>query len=496
VENNDGISGLTLEANFDGQSGLNTTDADNGDYIDWNISVPATGFYSLTARAGTVSPATAQILIDNTTVAELGLPNTQGWHTWRSFSTQSFPLTAGAHKLRILFTSRYQNLNWVKLNASEENPKEDLTVGLWRIASRTDRLTLTYNTNTALPVGAKFSGSARQAWRAKKISGDNYEFQLEHTNQCLTVLSSQIALSSCGGNSGYWTLEQLRLRTEDRPAIYRLRTSQNTCLQSNNDSIPTIGDCNNDTARWYIEPIGYDERTKKSPLYEVRALLIVKATTNVAGLTQGSIAPDIITAARTSFEKDLALWFNRMTDGLVVWKAESVVSPDPLTSLIGDGGPIWLPRAESVPEDVNRYLVRGKYDLAVLFFTGGTVSGGWGWSRGSTKESNYALWATVNGGTTPAADWLSGNAEPISVFIHEPMHGYEDIYAPLNLPLPDGGLHGTEINKYTDDSVNSWMAWYRDYWLGTIIAQDDTYRGFGPRMFRMPTPRDISLTYP
>jgi hypothetical protein len=180
--------------------------------------------------------------------------------------------------------------------------------------------------------------------------------------------------------------------------------------------------------------------------------------------------------------------------GRVVWKAETVISPDPLSSLT-EGGGNYLPAATNMLTDVARYIPRGKYDTVAVFFNAGNVSGGWGWGPGMSVESNYSLWVTVHGGKTPAAQWISGANEPTEVFIHEPMHGYDAHFDRFGLPLPEGYLHGAETNKYGNES-NGWAPWYRDYWLGTVIAADDTYRGYGPRMFRMMTVRDYALTQP
>jgi len=243
----------------------------------------------------------------------------------------------------------------------------------------------------------------------------------------------------------------------------------------------------------YIEAVGYGERSQPAE-YEVRSLLIVKPVTDIAGTTYATIPQDIVEAAQTSYVEHVAKWFQRMTDGRVVWAAEAVVSPSPLTSLTESGGN-WLPAAENLQADVASFVPRGKYDTVTVFFNAGSLPGGWGWGPGSSPASNYTLWATVHGGTTPATEWTSWNNEPTEVFIHEPMHGFDSLFDQLGLLLPDDYLHGAELNNYSRED-DGWMPWYRDYWLGTVIASDDTYRGFGPRMFRMSKPRDYALSQP
>jgi hypothetical protein len=353
-------------------------------------------------------------------------------------------------------------------------------------------LTLTHNNTTKKLTRTPYSGNIRQQWRIRHLGEAGYEFKLESTHECLVPLTTNAMMGACGAAGGYWQLETLRLRSEERPAIYRLKSPNNLCLHSSNANPTLLGVCD-DNANWYIEPVGYGERSKPVE-YEVRALLIVKPVTNVPNLTLATIPEDIIAAARTSFERDVAIWFERMTDGRVLWIGESVISPDPITSFSFEGGN-YLPAAVNVPTDVERYVTRGKYDTVAVFFSAGNVPGGWGWGPGSSPASNYSLWVTVHGGTTPANQWISGNNEPTEVFIHEPMHGYDSYIDQFGIPLPTGYLHGTEFNQYAREN-DGWMPWYRDYWLGTIIGSDDTYRGYGPRMFRTITPRDYALTKP
>jgi cysteine-rich repeat protein len=369
----------------------------------------------------------------------------------------------------------------------------EFKTGLWRLASRTDRSTLSRSAATGTLTGNDYTGNVRQQWRLRNLSGTRYEFKLELNNQCLVASGSNAVLGACGNSAQYWTLETLRARTEAQPALYRLRSPSNTCLVPNGSAAPTLAACN-DAARWYLEPVGYGERTAPRQ-YELRTLLIVKPTVNVASpFSQGTIASDIVAAAQVSFKRDVATWFQRMTDGRVLWTGESVVSPTPLTTLFESGGN-WLPAAVTMQDDVQAFVPRGKYDSVAAFFkeTLPTAPGGWGWGPGVSQASNYTAWVTVKGGDEPAANWISGDNEPTEVFIHEPMHGLDGYFEQLGLPLPVGYLHGTEFNAYDRES-NGWMPWYRDYWLGTIIAADDTYRGYGPRAFRLPTVRQAALS--
>lgn len=486
-ERNERTSGVWYDTNNDDVNGQHVAGIEAGDYVEWDIYVPAGNIFKLTSRSATLASSGQQIEVDGVEVAELGLPATGSFSSWQSFDSVAFRIEMGSHKLRIKFTTALQVLTWVKLSVSAPNASEDVETGLWRLVNRETRMTLTRDPISGVLLEAGYSGNIKQQWRIKKLAEDRIQFKLESSGECLTPLTIK-GLTACENASGFWAFELLRSRSEDRPAIYRLRSLYGGCLVANTANGVAMGSCD-DHARWYLEPVGYDERSKPVE-YEVRSLLLIKEFTNVAGLAPVRIAADIMAAASTSYERDVALWFKRMTDGRVVWKAETVISPNPITSFSVDSN-VYLPAAVNVQDDVQRYVPIGKYDTATLFFTPGNVSGGWGWGPGSSKESHYTLWATVNGGTTPAAQWISGENEPTEVFIHEPMHGFDAHFDRFGLPLPEGYLHGAETNKYTHET-DGWMPWYRDYWLGTVIASDDTYRGYGPRMFRQQTVRSFA----
>lgn len=491
AETNDGSAGIQLENTTDAGGGQNAGWIDPGDYVEWRVSVPTSGRYTLTSRSATTQAnAKLQVLVDGAAVTSLTLPNTGAWQSWQSVISPSFSVSAGTHTLRARFDTAGQNLNWVKLDAA----KDPLEVGLYRIVSRADRLTLTRADEDGVLRGAQYTGRSQQQWRLVGRGSSRYELKLESTSQCLSAVGSTTVLGACGNASVYFTLDTLRPRSEAQPALYRLRSPQNTCLVPGAANAWTVGACG-DSANLYVEPVGYDERT--GPVeFDLKALMIVKATTNIASPPSfATIASDRIAAAQSSYINSVATWIRRLTDGRVSWSAESVVSPDPFSSYAFDGN-AYLPSAPTQQSDVQRYLPRGKYDVATVFFTGGQLNGGWGWGPGRSQASNQTLWSTVNGGDVPAADWLASSTEPTEVFIHEPLHGLEFLYTDLGVQMPNGFLHSTDAHQYGNDGVHGWLPWYRDYYLGTVIEDDDTYRGLGPRAFRLGVPRVAGLNLP
>jgi len=494
AESTDGMSGVQFETTTDIGGGQNGGWIDPGDYLEWRINVPTAGNYTVTSRSATWAAAGQQIVVDGVQQTSLALPSTwtgtgNQYQTWASFTSSAIALSAGTHTLRLAFSTGNQNVNWVKVAPAQA---DEFETGLWRAASRTDRLTLTRDSNSGLLSGASYSGNVKQQFRLHSLGNARYEFKLESTKECLVPSGGSAILAACGNAANYFTVETLRSHSETQPALYNLHAPNGTCLNSNGTAGPTLGSCAA-AGSWYLEPVGYGERSKPSE-YELHMLMVVKPITNVATpSTHATIAQDIIDAAQISFKRDVATWYQRMTDGRITWVGDSVVSPDPITVLTEEGGN-WLPTPEDVPTDVQRYLVRGKYDSTTMFFLSRDVPGGWGWGPGISPASNYTMWVTVNGGDTPAADWISGNNEPTEVFIHEPMHGLDGFFGNFGVPLPDGLLHGAEINLYANEQ-NGWAPWYRDYLLGTVIASDDTYRGYGPRAFRFGTPRADALKH-
>jgi hypothetical protein len=486
AEDHDGMSGVQYEATADVGGGQNAGWIEAGDYLEWRVNVPRSGSYELTARSATWTHASLAVVIDGVQASELSVPSTwqgQGaqYQTWSSFTTAPFTLSAGVHTLRVIFTGGGQNLNWVKLSES----RGELETGLWRVVSRRDLSTLGFD-------GVRLSGGSygareTQEWRLTRTPA-GYTLALSSDGRCLTAAGQGVSLGSCTAASASFTVEQLRARSEQRPALYRLRAADGACLRFDR-SVASLATCTADDPL-YVEPVGWGERAAAPVEFDLKALLLVKQFTDVAEpRTQATIPADIVAAAQVSYIDRTATWFSRITDGRVRWDAEAVVSPDPLRSFVFEGGN-YLPAAINVPEDVQRYVPVGKYDTVAVFFDAGSVPGGWGWGPGLSEGSNHTLWVTVHGGKTPAADWTSWNTEPTEVFIHEPMHGLDGFFDRLGVALPYGYLHGAEDNHYERSPRFGWLPWYRDYLLGTVIDADGTYRGYGPRAFRLGTPRE------
>ncbi|MBO2008207.1 InlB B-repeat-containing protein [Hymenobacter negativus] len=114
----------------DGSRQNSYTGADNGYYINlsnsaakginWSVSVPAAGTYTLRwryANAGGSSATTAKVLVNGATaVSSVPFPKTSSWTTWTT-TTASVALAAGANAIRLETTvaAEFANIDWIEV---------------------------------------------------------------------------------------------------------------------------------------------------------------------------------------------------------------------------------------------------------------------------------------------------------------------------------------------------------------------------------------------
>ena len=74
-----------------------------GEWLDYTISVPATGAYTLQSRvANYLQGGTFHVEVDGANVTgTMTVPNTGPWDTWATLTSKSFTLTAGTHVMRV-----------------------------------------------------------------------------------------------------------------------------------------------------------------------------------------------------------------------------------------------------------------------------------------------------------------------------------------------------------------------------------------------------------
>jgi len=110
-------SGTQLEATGDAGGGQNVGYVDQGDWLEYNINVPAAGSYFLDLRVASFFDGGIIEVRNsaNTLLAAFHVPNTGGWQNWTTL-TRSLVLPQGTQTLRLISAhSSGWNLNWLQI---------------------------------------------------------------------------------------------------------------------------------------------------------------------------------------------------------------------------------------------------------------------------------------------------------------------------------------------------------------------------------------------
>lgn len=98
----------------------------SGKGINWRVTIPASGSYTLTwryANSGTQSATTARVLVNGTvSLASVFFPKTTSWSTWVT-STATVTLPAGESTIRLetIASSEFANIDWIEVTGN--NPQ-------------------------------------------------------------------------------------------------------------------------------------------------------------------------------------------------------------------------------------------------------------------------------------------------------------------------------------------------------------------------------------
>lgn len=110
-------SGMQFEPTSDSGGGQNAGWIDAGDFLDFNVNVPATGTYRVDYRVA--SPNSTGSLVFGESGIDLGpalaIPNTGGWQSWTTAS-QEVELQAGSRTLTVYANQGGWNFNWFELH--------------------------------------------------------------------------------------------------------------------------------------------------------------------------------------------------------------------------------------------------------------------------------------------------------------------------------------------------------------------------------------------
>jgi hypothetical protein len=109
-------NGFSWETCQDSGGGQNSSYANTGDYLDYNIYVTSTGYYKVNYRIATIrSNAELILLVGNngnfTPIDTIKFTSTGGWQTWQTQSSD-VRLIQGYYQIRLLVKQGEHNLNW------------------------------------------------------------------------------------------------------------------------------------------------------------------------------------------------------------------------------------------------------------------------------------------------------------------------------------------------------------------------------------------------
>ncbi len=109
--------GVDIQACTDAGAGYNVGWINAGEWLAYNIKVPAAGSYSFTARvaSATAGTKTLKIQIDGADVANgsVNFTTANGWQSWADAVSGTFTLPAGDHELRVYMVTGNFNFNYI-----------------------------------------------------------------------------------------------------------------------------------------------------------------------------------------------------------------------------------------------------------------------------------------------------------------------------------------------------------------------------------------------
>ena len=110
------MSGIQIESCTEGGEDVGWIDA--GDWMEYGITVAASGTYNISFMVAGTTSASMQVFSGSSLLATANIPSTGGWQTWTTSSGTSVPLVAGQQVLRLVARGGGFNLNSFTLTAT------------------------------------------------------------------------------------------------------------------------------------------------------------------------------------------------------------------------------------------------------------------------------------------------------------------------------------------------------------------------------------------
>ncbi|GAB4025314.1 carbohydrate-binding protein [Spirosoma gilvum] len=118
------MQGVQAETTADATGGQNISSIDDGDWMDYNVSVAHSGVYSFRFRVANGWGDGAQFELrkaDGTVLKAVDVPRTGGLQSWKTISA-TVHLTAGSQTLRLYVVKGNWNLNWFEASEGRSLP--------------------------------------------------------------------------------------------------------------------------------------------------------------------------------------------------------------------------------------------------------------------------------------------------------------------------------------------------------------------------------------
>ncbi|WP_217605916.1 beta-1,3-glucanase family protein [Chitinophaga sp. GbtcB8] len=113
------MSGIATETTTDAGGGLDVGWIEAGDWMSYNVTIPATGTYRVDYRVASPNANTSLRLEKDAGATQLGtvtIPNTGGWQNWGNVS-HTVTLPAGTYSIGIATTTGGFNLNYLTITS-------------------------------------------------------------------------------------------------------------------------------------------------------------------------------------------------------------------------------------------------------------------------------------------------------------------------------------------------------------------------------------------
>lgn len=166
AENFDRMSGVKTEATTDTGGGTNVGWIDTGDYLEYDLTVPASGSYKFEFRvASKTNTSKFDFYQGSTKLSNANKASTGGWQNWVTTS-KTVNLVAGPSTLKLLATGSGWNINWIKITPVDI---DEATLSTNLALGKTAEQSSNYSSTAGLAALA-VDGNTNGAWNQNSVT--------------------------------------------------------------------------------------------------------------------------------------------------------------------------------------------------------------------------------------------------------------------------------------------------------------------------------------